>query len=604
MARIEKQLDEIDTIEILNDSTKESLEEKGFLGDKKIEVRATQQKTFTEKEHLVFEPGVEFSRLSGGAEFGKLKIEPFLNFKDVENGQVIARRCLPELIPFTAGNNVSKSEDPSGEVYIAGARGKVLVIKNALFVLPSDIPCQVRITVDKIKQHAFLDCVPAYGSGTPLTAAAVEAEMKKQGILFGILEKNIHDAVDTANRTHTGQNGILAAQGKPPVPGDKGKIEYMFEEKPEECEFHVLPDGRVDYRKTKVIVMTEQDRLLARIIDPQNGIEGKNVYGETVSAASGAPIRLAMGRGVRVSESGKEYYAVTDGCIISNGSLLEVVPVYVVNGDVDFSTGNIQFNGTVLINGTVRDGFEVKAEGDIIVNNIVESARLEAGRDIIIKGGVQGKGKGLICAGRDLRVGYAQNARLEAQGNIYIANYAINSCIFTSRFLIMNQQRGAIMGGEAYALKGIDAMTLGSENGIKSYVDVGTDYLIRRRITEIDEAIGFCRMNASKIEDSLKTLAARVKTNEQLSEGMKQVVVKALEKKKDLEQRMAIMLAKRSDLCEQGQNPDICFLRVKFRCYPDVTIKIKEYKMILSKARDHVQFYEDRQADEIAIGAY
>jgi hypothetical protein len=604
LSRIEKQLDDIDIVEILRDATRESLEEKGFLGDKNIEVEARKQKTFTEKEHLVFEPGVEFSRLSNAADFTALKLEPFLNFKDVEKGQVIARRCLPEAIPFTAGNNVSKSEGPDGEVFVAGVRGKVLIIKSAMFVLPSDIPAEISITVDKNKQCACLDCVPAYGAGSPLTAGAVGAELKKQGISFGILEKNIQDAVDTANRTHKRQTGILIAQGKPPVPGARGKIEYSFEEKPEECEFHILPDGRVDYRKTKLIVMTKQDQLLARIIDPRNGTEGKNVFGETVPATAGKPIRLAMGRGVRVSDTGKEYYAVVDGCIINNGSVLEVVPVYVINGDVDFSTGNIKFNGTVLINGTVRDGFEVKAEGDIIVNNIVESARLEAGRDIVIKSGIQGKGKGLICAGRDIRIGYAQNARLEAQGNIYIANYAINSYVFTSRFLIMNQQRGAIMGGEVYALKGIDAVSLGSENGIKSFVDIGTDYLVRRRIAEIDEAIDFCRQNTAKIEDSLKTLAVSVKPNVQISDAMKQVIEKALAKKKDLEQRMTIMNAKRSDLHEQGQNPEICFLRVKYRCYPDVTIKIKEHKMVMSKSRDHVQFYEDREAGEIAVGAY
>ena len=86
-----------------------------------------------------------------------------------------------------------------------------------------------------------------------------------------------------------------------------------------------------------------------------------------------------------------------------NGTIIEVVNTYVVNGDVDYSTGNIQFNGNVVINGTVPDGFEVKAEGDIVVMKIAESARLEAGRDIIIKGGVQGKGKGLVSAGRDIR---------------------------------------------------------------------------------------------------------------------------------------------------------------------------------------------------------
>jgi uncharacterized protein len=604
LARVEKQLDDIDTAEILNDETKECLEEKGFIGGKNREVRARKHRTFTEKEHLVFEPGVEFSRLSNAAEFADLRIEPFLNFSDVEKGRTIARRTLPEPIPFVAGKNVSRRGEAGNEYFIAEVKGKVLIIRNALFVMPSDVPGKINITIDKNKQHAYLDCIPAYGSGSPLTAAAVAEEMGKLGILFGILEKNIQEAVETANRTHEGQAGIPIAQGKPQIPGEKGKIEYQFREKPEESEFHILPDGRVDYRKTKSILMTEPEQLLARIIDPSDGIPGKNILGETVPTPAGKPVRLATGRGARVSGNGREYYSVISGCIISNGSVLDVVPVYVVNGDVDFSTGNIQFNGTVLIKGNVRDGFEVKAEGDIIVQNIVESARLSAGRDVIIKSGAQGKGKGLISAGRDIRIGYAQNARLEAQGNIHIANHAINSYVFTSRFLYMNQQRGAFIGGELYAQKGVDVISLGSENGIKTFVDAGTDYLVQRRISEIDEAIKFCRNNAAKIEDSLKTLAARAKSNAQLPEAMKLVVVKALEKKKELDQHLTVMLAKRADLCEQAQDPDPCFIKVRQCCFPDVTIKIKENKMVVPQPRNNVRFYEDSEEGGIAVGAY
>jgi uncharacterized protein (DUF342 family) len=600
--RIEKQLDEIDTSEFLNDATRECLEEKGILGDKKPLVERKIHKT--DKERLVFEAGVEFTRLSNGAEFDKLKIGSFLKIKDVEKGLTIASRSILETAPFYAGNNVAKKEIAGIEYYTAKVKGKALIIRDSLYVFPSDIPAEISVTINKEKTYAYIDCAPAYGAGTPLTASDVEKELKKQGICFGILEKNIQEAVDSANQTHLRKAGILVAQGKPPIPGERGKIEYQFTEKPDENGIHILPDGRVDYRKTKVITTAEQDQLLAKIIAPRIGTPGKNILGETIPAPDGKPVRLATGRGVRTSENGKEYFAVIQGCIISNGSVLDVVPVFAVNGDVDFSTGNIKFNGTVLVNGTVRDGFEVKAEGDIIVTAIVESARLEAGRDIVIKGGAQGKGKGLISAGRDIRIGYAQNARLEAQGDIYIANYAINSYIFTSKNIIMNEQKGAIIGGEVFALKGIEVLLLGSENGSKTFVDAGTDYLVKRRMGEIDDAIKFCKANVSKIEDSLKTLAVRMKTNGELSDAMKRVVEKALEKKKDLEERLSIMVAKRADLYEQAQSGDECLIKVKRRCYPDVTIKIKEFKMVVTKSRDNVRFYEDVENGEIAVGVY
>jgi uncharacterized protein (DUF342 family) len=64
------------------------------------------------------------------------------------------------------------------------------------------------------------------------------------------------------------------------------------------------------------------------------------------------------------------------------------------------------------------------------------------------------------------------------------------------------------------------------------------------------------------------------------------------------------MIAKRNDLSQQSQERDVCCIKVKQTCYPDVCIKIKEYKTLVSKPRDNVRFYEDRKAGEIAVGAY
>jgi len=92
-------------------------------------------------------------------------------------------------------------------------------------------------------------------------------------------------------------------------------------------------------------------------------------------------------------------FAEVNGSIVLNRTIIEVVNTFVVNGTwiIQRATYNSRQRGHQRHG---PDGFEVKADGDIVVMKIVESARLEAGRDIIIKGGVQGKGKGLVSAGR------------------------------------------------------------------------------------------------------------------------------------------------------------------------------------------------------------
>jgi uncharacterized protein len=604
LERLEQQLEDIETAEIMNDMTRESLEEKGFLGNKPIEIARSSQKTGTEKEHLMMAEGVEFTRLADSDDYSSLTIESLMHLKDVKKGQLIATRNTDERSAFGPGDNVIKNVNGPVEYYGAGKNGFVVIYKNALHIFPSDADCLIRITVTADKMSALMDCAPGHGDGKQLNENGVNAELHRLGITYGIDEHSIAEAVNNANSRMERQENIRIAKALPPMQGQAGKVEFTFSIDQQGFDFHILPDGKIDYKKSSNILMAQKGMLLARIIDPLEGVSGINVFGEKVNAETGRPAFCTAGNGVVKSGDGKEFYADINGSIILNGTIIEVVNTYVVNGDVDFSTGNIQFNGNVVINGSIPDGFEVKADGDIVVLKIVESARLEAGRDIIIKGGVQGKGKGLISAGRDLRVEYAQNARLEAEGNIYIDNFAINSYISTTKYLIMQNKKGAVIGGEVFAQRGVDVKMLGSETGVKTIVDAGNDYLVMKRLSEIDRTIDFCRKNIRKIEEILRPLSNKIKTGEGLPASMKSIVVKAMEKKRSLERQQEIMIAKRSDLYRQSQEKDACYIKVSQICFPDVMIKIKEYKKGITAVRENVRFYEDRKSGEIAAGAY
>jgi uncharacterized protein (DUF342 family) len=287
-----------------------------------------------------------------------------------------------------------------------------------------------------------------------------------------------------------------------------------------------------------------------------------------------------------------------------NKQVLEIVDSYVVRGDVDYSTGNIHFNGTVIIAGNVLDGFEVKAEGDIVVLKNVEAARLEAGRDIIIRGGVQGKGKGLVCAGRDIFIEYVQNGRLEAQGVIEIGNFAVNSYIATTNQLRLTEKRGTLIGGEAFALRGFDVRTLGSEQGVKTFVEAGTDFLALKKIREMQDVITMMTDNLKKIESTLKTVSVAFKNNPELAVSRKPLVMKALAKRDEIKNNLHIIEAKAEELKNRSNFEGTCFVKVFETCYSDVTIKIKKLQTSIVKPRTNVQFYEDTSAGRIGCKFY
>ena len=328
-----------------------------------------------------------------------------------------------------------------------------------------------------------------------------------------------------------------------------------------------------------------------------------DVVGEVLLADKGKQAHLVAGNGVKVSDDGQSFYADIKGCVVLNYPVLEVLELYEVQGDVDYSTGSIDFSGNVIINGTVHEGFEVKADGDIIIQNCVESARIIAGRDVRISGGILGHGKGVISAGRDVYAEYAQNGKIEAQGTVYLNDFAVNSTI-SCNYLNMLKKHGSVVGGEIIAQRGIDIINLGSQSGTKTYVSAGTDFLVRTKIKELDDAIKFFNENLKKIDNTLKPILKRMKSDPNNQKYNNALVKSTIDKRKELASTLRIMEAKKKHLQEQLEIEGVCFVKVKHTCFGDVHITIKDLKFNNAYKRENVRFYEDKREGEIKTGAY
>jgi uncharacterized protein (DUF342 family) len=68
---------------------------------------------------------------------------------------------------------------------------------------------------------------------------------------------------------------------------------------------------------------------------------------------------------------------------IKNGSLC-VFPVHNVNGDVDIKTGNIEFDGDIVITGDIREGLKIISGNNLTVYGSAAEAVINSGGNIRI----------------------------------------------------------------------------------------------------------------------------------------------------------------------------------------------------------------------------
>lgn len=290
--------------------------------------------------------------------------------------------------------------------------------------------------------------------------------LKQQNIKYGICEEEIEDFCKSKDYYQE----TVVARGKPPVNGDDGEIEYKFSKRVN-LQPTVRDDGTVDYKELGFVQSVSKGEVLCELKPATAGEPGIDVYGDPIPHSEGKNPEFPPGENTTVSEDGTKLLAAKDGCIVFNSRTVSVKEIFILDGDVDTSSGNIIFNGTVKINGDVREGFTVKAGQDVIVKGVVEGAVIEAGQDIVISEGVNAMGIGRLYAKGNIVSAFIENANVECDGDV-TSNAIMNSTVKAKGSITLKGVRGAIIGGTCTAGKMIYANNIGTERYTPTHVEI------------------------------------------------------------------------------------------------------------------------------------
>ncbi len=333
---------------------------------------------------------------------------------------------------------------------------------------------------------------------------------EQENITMGIKPSIIMNMIND----HIYEKMVTVAFGQPPVEGENGHYDFKFNTTPSKKP-KLLDDGSVDYYNLSLIETVGEGELVAEYIPKRDGVNGYDVYGKTLLAAKCIDIAPLRGKGFRISDDGRKFYALFNGKIELNMNIMNISPTYVIPGDVDLSTGNIDFKGDLEIMGSIKAGMYVKASGNITVNKLVEAAHVEAGKDVLVRGGILGGGKAVIQAGNNIYGLFIENATIRAN-NAVQADSIVNCDVTAYSDINIFGRTSAIIGGRLKANRTIKTRKIGSEVGVTTEVSVGIEpeahNTYKKMVAELEEMQG----ELEKIEKTITLLANRNKPDENL----------------------------------------------------------------------------------------
>lgn len=432
--------------------------------------------------------------------------------------------------------------------------------------------------------------MPAVMGGSKMTEKEIIGDLQAKGVKFGYDEAVIGELI----KMEAYNTKVIVAKGQPVTPGSDGKIQYMFDTKPVPKP-KVDENGSVDYHELNLINKVTAGQTVAVIIPAVAGISGHNVLGAELIPNKVSKVSFKYNKNLHVSDDGLELIADVNGHISLEGDKVFVSNTYEVPVDVDVTTGDINYDGNVLIRGNVRAGFSVKATGDVTVLGVVEGARVEAGGNLTISRGVQGMNKAVLIAGGNAVAKFLENATINCEGNLD-TDTLLHSNVTAGGYIEANGKNGLIIGGIIRSGKNISAKQIGNEMGTSTDISIGVDPNVKNRLNELTAIIKKTNEDKTKMNQVVTLLKKKLEVEGKLEPAKMEMLQKSLKGMIVLDTELKSATEEYRDLQSRLTEDGDARVKVSRSIYPGVKLTFGSTSMFIKDRNDYCQ-YVKRGAD-------
>lgn len=341
---------------------------------------------------------------------------------------------------------------------------------------------KLTVSLSDDKMTAYAEITNPYG-GKMITLADVKARCDELSIKFGLMPKAILALINTCKKAKEGKSfRVTIANGLQPVDGIDATFKKLVNtdnhRKPTP---KLLANGKVDMLDLGKTITVDAGTILMRKTPATKGTPGKTVTAEVVEQKPGADHDFVLGKNVQIDpKNSLNLIASMHGIPIDDGDFIRVDDVLVIQ-HIDVKSGHIDYNGSVVITGDIKESMQVNVTGDVTVMGIIESAKITCGGDLTVNMAIIGRqeidGKNtcqIDCKG-NLEGTIAQYVDITVGKDITMTNQLVHCNTECKGSIKVHNElytRGSIIGGTTSANGNILAVIVGTSAGNKTIIDL------------------------------------------------------------------------------------------------------------------------------------
>lgn len=298
---------------------------------------------------------------------------------------------------------------------------------------------------------------------------------------------------------------LLIAEGTAPEAGKEGKITIHFDTSPPKAG-KVNENGTIDFKDRGAIPSVEKGDLLAEKVPCVQGIPGIDVFGNPIPVESIDDPLLLIGSGVSLSDDSLRVFADVKGQPqLSVGGKVSVLDELKIEGDVGYKTGHVEFEGNIIISGSIKNGFKVKG-GNVTVKEVI-GAEVETTGELIVTDGITDSS---INSLGSVSAMFINKSKVSTFGDVLVGKQIGDSRVICGGACKL--PRGKIISSEVSAKYGIEVIDVGTDISSPCKLKAGVDEHLAKEISGINDAIDRTKAAIKDLEQRKNNL---VKEEEQ-----------------------------------------------------------------------------------------
>lgn len=338
------------------------------------------------------------------------------------------------------------------------------------------------IFVTEGKTEARLNIIPLKGIDRQVDKNDVTVALAHQKIIFGVDQQAIENGFDQVKEEQLPLFDHLIARCRVPVHGQDAFLRFHIEIGP--IPGKVLADGSMDFRERRLFIGVKKKQVIATKVPLTDGAPGCDIEGNDIPAHKGSDLNVEVSDDACFHEEDMTIRATASGILsVVNEKSIRVASMQRIEGDVDFSTGNIRSQNSVEVAGGVLPDFTVAVKGDLLVGGNVQSAQINSRGNLVVQGGVIGPNSHVKVRG-DGDFNYIERGYVEAGGDVVIRSNSYYSYIEAAGNMFCDD-KAKLVGGAVVVGGSIKVGQIGTTAAQPTSVAVGVHPKRYRRYREL-----------------------------------------------------------------------------------------------------------------------